>query len=47
MPWLPEQFWHPHSPPRRSRRAFEADGRAREPYGADLVHVGAADLRAF
>lgn len=27
--------------------AFEADGRAREPDGADLLHVGAADLRAF
>jgi hypothetical protein len=27
--------------------AFEADGRSREPDGADLVHAGAAALRAF
>ena len=27
--------------------AFEADGRAREPGGADLVHAGAPALRAF
>jgi SnoaL-like domain len=27
--------------------SFEPDGRAREPDGADLLHAGAADLRAF
>jgi hypothetical protein len=27
--------------------AFEADGRAREPDGAEPVHVGAAGLRSF